>query len=108
MNRFRSPVKSCHFLLDEPLFLWFVDGFWVVGADDGRVRWLPGRLPAAFGLICVVGAFVTEHVADEEHQSAQDGEDHHRNDTYKGHRYITWSFSHQQNVTEFIFKKTAS
>lgn len=61
--------KSCHWLLDEPLFLWFVNGFRVVGANDGCVRWLHGRLPTAFGLVGVVGAFVTEHVADQEHQS---------------------------------------
>lgn len=68
------------FLLNEPLFLWFVDGFWVVGADDGGVRRLARRLAAAFGFVGVVGAFVTEHVADEEHQGAQDGEDHHGDD----------------------------
>lgn len=38
---------------------------------------------AAFGLVGVVGALVAEHVADEEHQSAQDGEDHHRDDACK-------------------------
>lgn len=65
---------------DEPLLLWFLDGFWVVGADDGRVGGLSGRLAAAFGLVGVVGAFVAEHVADEEDQRAQDGEDHHGDD----------------------------
>lgn len=65
---------------NEPFFLGLVDGFWVVGADDGRVRRLPGGLAAAFGFVGVVGAFVAEHVADEEHQSAEDGEDHHRDD----------------------------
>lgn len=68
------------FLLNEPLFLRLVDGFWVVGADDGCVRRLRCRLTAAFGFVGVVGAFVAEHVADEEHQSTQDGEDHHCND----------------------------
>lgn len=67
--------------LDEPLLLWFLDGLRVVSADDGRVRRLAGRLAAALGLVGVVGAFVAEHVADEEHQGAQDGEDHHRDDT---------------------------
>lgn len=68
------------FLLNEPLFLRLVDGFWVVSADDGCVRRLRCRLTAAFGFVGVVGAFVAEHVADEEHQSTQDGEDHHCND----------------------------
>lgn len=65
--------------LDEPLLLWFVDGFGVVGADDGRVGRFGGGLGAALGLVGVVGAFVAEHVADQEHQRAEDGEDHHCN-----------------------------
>ena len=80
------PESSAHWLLDEPLLFWFFDGFWVVGADDGRVRRLCRGLAAALGLVGVVGAFVTEHVADQEHQGAQDGEDHHRDDACAGGR----------------------
>lgn len=69
LNQSLSLSKSRHWLLDEPLLLGLVDGFWVVGADDGRVRRFSGGLPAALGLVGVVGAFVAEHVADQEHQS---------------------------------------
>lgn len=79
-----SAWESDHFLLDEPLLLRLVDGLRVVGADDGRVGRLAGRLAAALGLVGVVGAFVAEHVADEEDQGAQDGEDHHCDDACIG------------------------
>lgn len=85
-DEFLHLTKFRHCVLYEPLLLWFVNGLWVVGANDGRVRRVPGGLPAAFGLVGVVGAFVTKHVADQEYESTQDGEDHHCNDTCGGHR----------------------
>lgn len=86
-NHFLSP-SPCHRPLDEPLLFRFVDGFGVIGANDGRVRGLArGLAAAALGLVGVVGAFVAEHVADQEHQSAQDGEYYHRNDTCRGERH---------------------
>ena len=80
------PGGVCTQGLDEPLLLGLVDGLRVVGADDGRVRRLPpdpGLCPRGartLGLVGVVGALVAEHVADQEHQGAQDGEDHHGDD----------------------------
>lgn len=88
------------FLLNEPFFLWFVDGFRVVGADDGSVRGLARRLAAAFGFVGVVGAFVTEHVADEEHQGAQDGEDHHRDDACRESIVTESKLWHRLHVNE--------
>lgn len=84
-------------LLNEPFFLWFVDGFWVVGADDGRVCRLTRRLAAAFGFVGVVGAFVAEHVANEEHQRTQDGEDHHRDDACRDRIHTVTESPRKQN-----------
>lgn len=56
---------------NEPLFLAFLYGFGErrVVDDDGcisTVRWL-----RPLGFVGVVGAFVTEHMADDEHHDAQ-------------------------------------
>lgn len=66
-------------LLDEPFLLAFVDGLCEIGlgGDDSRVSRF--RVLILFGLTGVVRPLVANHVTDEEHQSAQDGEDHHSN-----------------------------
>lgn len=63
--------------LDKPFLLALVYGLREVGVvvHDGGVGAL-GRL-CPFGLVGVVGSLVAEHVADQEHQGAEDGEDHH-------------------------------
>lgn len=65
---------------DEPFLFALVDGLCEVGVvvHDGGVGAL-GRL-RALRLVGVVGALVTEHVANEEDQGAEDGEDHHGDD----------------------------
>lgn len=65
---------------DKPLFLAFINGFsegWVIN-DDGCISTVC-RL-SSFGLIGVVGAFMTEHVTDYKHHDAEDGEDDHGDD----------------------------
>lgn len=68
--------------LDKPFLLALVNGLREVGVivHDGGVgalSWL-----CSFGLVSVVGSLVTKHVADKEHQGAEDGEDHHCDDAY--------------------------
>lgn len=67
---------------DEPFLFALVDGLCEVGVvvHDGGVGAL-GRL-RALRLVGVVGALVTEHVANEEDQGAEDGEDHHGDDPW--------------------------
>ena len=76
-------------LSDEPFFLVFVDGLreWWLSPDDGRVGGL-GRL-RSLGLIGVVGPLVAEHIANQEHQCAEDGEYHHGDDTCTGIGLLT-------------------
>lgn len=68
--------------LNEPLLLALVDGLCEGGVvdDDGGVGAV-GRL-RPLGLVCVVGALVTEHVTHQKHQRAEDGENHHCDDAY--------------------------
>lgn len=63
--------------LDKPFLLALVYGLREVGVvvHDGSVGALGWLRP--FGLVGVVGSLVAEHVADQEHQGAEDGEDHH-------------------------------
>lgn len=68
--------------LDKPFLLALVDGLrevWVIVHDGGicALGWL-----CPFGLVGVVGSLVAKHVADQEHQGAEDGEDHHCDDAY--------------------------
>ena len=65
---------------DEPFLLALVDGLCEVGVvvHDGGVGTLGGL--RALRLVGVLGALVTEHVANEEDQGAEDGEDRHCND----------------------------
>lgn len=79
----KDSERVCTPPLDEPFLLAFIDGLCEIGlgADDGRVSWL-GRL-SPLGLVGVVGAFMAEHIPDQKHQSAQNSEDHHCNDTCK-------------------------
>ena len=67
---------------DEPLLFALVDGLCEVGVvvHDGGVGALGGLRPLR--LVGVVGALVTEHVANEEDQGAEDGEDHHGDDPW--------------------------
>lgn len=66
-------------LLDEPFLLAFIDGLCEIGlsADDSRVSWFGVFI--FFGLVGVVRSLVANHVTNQEHQGAQDGEDHHSN-----------------------------
>ncbi len=68
--------------LNEPLLLALVDGLCEGGVvhDDGCISAV-GRL-RPFGFVGVVGALVMEHVTHQEHQRAEDGENHHRDDAY--------------------------
>ena len=79
-----TPPLSDIVSLDEPLLLALVDGLRKVGvgAYDCSIRVVPRLRP--LGLIGVVGALVTEHVANQEHQCAEDGEDNHSNHTCTG------------------------
>ena len=67
---------------DEPFLFALVDGLCEVGVvvHDGGVGALGGL--RALRLVGVVGALVTEHVANEEDQGAEDGEDDHGNDPW--------------------------
>ena len=67
---------------DEPLLFAFIDGLREVGVvvHDGGVGALCGLCPLRF--VGVVGALVAEHVANEEDQGAENGEDHHGDDPW--------------------------
>lgn len=70
-------------LSDEPLLLALFDRLsegWVVDDDGGvgAVSWL-----GSFGLVGVVGAFVAEHVADDQDHNAQKTKDHHGDDSWQ-------------------------
>lgn len=75
------PNVSCS--SDEPLLLALVDGLGEsrVVDDDRRVGTVCRLRP--FGLVGVIGAFVTEHVTDYEDHDAEDSEDHHGDDAWK-------------------------
>lgn len=79
----RSPV------LDKPLFFALVDGFRKIGVivHDGRIGAF-GRF-RSLGFVGVVSSLVAEHVAYEEHQSAEDGEDHDSDDAYERRKILT-------------------
>lgn len=66
--------------LNEPLLLALVDGLCERGVidDDGGISAVGCIRPLR--LVGVVRALVAEHVAYQEHQCAEDGEDHHCND----------------------------
>lgn len=74
------------YVLDKPLLLVFINGLCEVGfgGEDSRVSWFGAF--GLFGLIGVVRPLVSEHVAYQEHQNAQDGEDDHSNDAYMKNR----------------------
>lgn len=68
--------------LDKPFLLALVDGLCEVGVivHDGSIGTFSWLCP--LGLIGVVGSLVAKHVADQEHQRAEDGEDHHSDDAW--------------------------
>lgn len=68
--------------LNKPLLLALVDGLCEGGViHDDCCICAVGRL-RPLGLVCVVGALVTEHMAHQKHQRAEDGENHHCDDAY--------------------------
>lgn len=79
---------------DEPFLFALVDGLCEVGVvvHDGGVGALGGL--RALRLVGVVGALVTEHVANEEDQGAEDGEDDHGNDPSNDGRVSVDSISY--------------
>lgn len=67
---------------DEPLLFAFIDGLREVGVvvHDGGVCALCGLRALRF--VGVVGTLVAEHVANEEDQGAENGENHHGDDPW--------------------------
>lgn len=91
--------ESIH--LDEPFLLALLNSLCEGGVVDydGSVSTVCRLGP--LGLVGVVGALVAEHVADQEHQGAQDGEDHHSDDPCMAswHSYITSKNGRQRYCT---------
>lgn len=74
-------VSSSHLLLDQPLFFALIYGFckiWIIVHNSG-ICTLSRFCP--LGFIGMVGSLVAEHISNEEHQGAENGEDHNSNNT---------------------------
>lgn len=89
---------------DEPLLFAFIDGLREVGVvvHDGGVRALRGLCALRF--VGVVGALVAEHVANEEDQGAEDGENHHGDDPSNDCRVSVDSISYGLALSWIIWK----